>query len=314
MTRTVALLTDITRPLLEPRLPDWIEPRWFAGLEELAEQAPAAEIGWFDTYRFGRIDVALEGATRLRWLNTLAAGVERFPMDLLRARGVAFTNGAGLNAITIAEYVVMGMLNVAKGYREVVRAQDRHEWLGDAPGKQELYGSKALVVGAGGIGRRVAELLAPFGVAVTTVRRRPEPGDLGPDEWRERLGAFDWVIVAIAATEETRGLIGAAEFAAMKPGATILNVARGFVIDTDAMLAVLRSGRLGAAFLDVTDPEPLPADHPLWGFDNVHVTMHLSGRSQETLLARAADRFLANLDRYAKGEPLLHQVDLAHGY
>lgn len=314
MTKTVAVLNAMTRPLLETRLPDWVEPRWFASREELAEAAPAAEIGWFDTHHLGPIDEIVQSAGRLKWLNTLGAGVELFPLDLLRTREVLFTNGAGLNAVTIAEYALLGMLTIAKNYRAVVRAQDRHEWLQDAPGKAELYGSKALIVGAGGIGRRVAELLAPFGVAVTTMRRRPGPGDLGPDEWRGRLGEFDWVIVAVAATEETRGLIGAAEFAAMKPGAAVLNFARGFVIDTEALLETLRAGRLGAAFLDVTDPEPLPADHPLWTFDEVHISMHLSGRSQETLIARAVDRFLDNLDRYAKGAALLHQVDLALGY
>jgi len=314
MTRTVAVINAMARPLLEPRLPDWIEPRWFDGREELAVAAPAAEIGWFDTHHLGPIDEIVESARQLKWLNTLGAGVELFPLDLLSARGVAFTNGAGLNAVTIAEYALLGMLTIAKGYRTVVRAQDRHEWLHDAPGKAELYGSKALIVGAGGIGRRIAELLAPFGVEVVTMRRTPGPGDLGPDAWRGRLGEFDWVIVAVAATEDTRGLIGTAEFAAMKPGAAILNFARGFVIDTAALLDTLRAGRLGAAFLDVTDPEPLPADHPLWDFDEVHVSMHLSGRSQETLIARAVDRFLDNLGRYARGEPLAHRVDLALGY
>ena len=146
------------------------------------------------------------------------------------------------------------------------------------------------------------------------MRRTPAPDTLGPDEWRARLGEADWVIVAVAATPDTAGMIGAAELAAMKPGAAILNVSRGFVVDTDALLAALREGRLGAAFLDVTDPEPLPPDHPLWDFDNVHVSMHLSGRSQTQLLPRGAERFLDNLARYRRGEPLAHRVDLALGY
>ena len=313
MTKTVAVLNAMTRPLLESRLPDWVEPRWFANSDELLAAAPEAEIGWFDAFDSDSRQ-AFDGATRLKWLVTMAAGLDSFPMDLLRTRGVLFTNGAGINSITIAEYAVMGMLTVAKGYRDVVRAQDRHEWLAEAPGKRELYGSKALILGAGGIGGRVAELLRPFEVDVTIARRSPASDALGPDEWRARLGEFDWVVVAVAATPETRGMIGAAEFAAMKPGATILNFARGFVIDTDALLATLREGKLGAAFLDVTDPEPLPADHPLWDFDNVHVTMHLSGRSQTMLLRRTVDRFLANLERYRRGETLTHLVDYAAGY
>jgi phosphoglycerate dehydrogenase-like enzyme len=310
---TVALINALARPMLEPRLPGWVEPRWFTTADELLASAPDAEIGWFDSFQFDGGE-ALRSAVKLRWLNTIAAGVESFPMPLLRERGITLTNGAGLNSITIAEYVVMGMLMIAKGYREVVRAQDRHEWLPDAPGKVEIYGSKVLILGAGGIGGRVAELLAPFGVEIAMMRRTPSPGTLGPDEWRARLGEFDWVVVAVAATPETTGMIGAAEFTAMKPGATIMNFSRGFVIDTAALLAALREGRLGAAFLDVTDPEPLPADHPLWGFDNVHITMHLSGRSQKTLIHRGAERFLRNIERYAQGEPLEFTVDLSLGY
>jgi len=233
---------------------------------------------------------------------------------VLAARGITLTNGAGINAITIAEYVVMGMLTMAKGYAEVVRAQDREQWLTESPGKRELHGSRALILGAGEIGGRVATMLAGFEVAVTTVRRRPAPGCIGPQEWRARLGEFDWVIIAVPATPETVGLIGAAEIAAMKPGAALVNVARGSVIEQDALIAALTAGRLGGAFLDVCTPEPLPPGHPLWRAPNAHVTMHLSGRAQDKMFARAVDRFLANLDRWHRGEPVAPQVDLAHGY
>lgn len=311
---TVAVLNAFTRPFLEGRLPDWLEPRWFSSTDELYALAPDAEIGWFDSFDLPSTHEAARRGERLRWLNTLAAGVDPFPLALLRERGVRMTNGAGLNAITIAEYAVMGMLAIAKGYRAVVRAQDRHEWLVDAPGKMELFGTRALIVGAGGIGGRIGELLRPFGVEVAEVRRRPAPGALGPDEWRGQLGGFDWVILAVPATADTDRMIGAAELAAMKPGAVLLNFARGAVVDQEALVASLRAGHTGAAFLDVTDPEPLPADHPLWTFDNVHITMHLSGRSQTALFARSADRFVENLSRWQAGEPLLHEVDLTMGY
>jgi len=314
VTKTIALVSAQTRPLLEHRLPDWVEPRWYASARDILELIPDAEIGWLDAWQFNIVSEALQTGRKLKWLNTVAAGVETFPLDKIRERGLVLTNGAGINSITIAEYVVLGMLTIAKGYRAVVRAQDRGEWLHDAPGKGELHGSNALVLGAGGIGGRVARILEPFGVEVTTMRRNPSPGQLGPDDWRGRLGQFDWVVVTVAATAETNGLVGAPEFAAMKPGAAILNFARGFVIDTEAMLGSLREGRLGAAFLDVTDPEPLPRDHPLWSFDNVHLSMHLSGRSQDKILERGAERFLYNLDRYRSGDPLLHTVDPSQGY
>lgn len=311
---TFTVLNAFTKPHLEGRLPDWVEPHWFETAEDLDALTPEAEIAWFDSFALDSSFAAARRAEKLKWLNTLAAGIDPFPLDALRERGVTFTNGAGLNAITIAEYAVMGMLVIAKGYREVVRAQDRHEWLTDAPGKQELFESRALIVGAGGIGGRVSELLRPWGVDVVEVRRRPVPGALSADEWRGKLGDFDWVLIAVPSTPDTEKMIGAAELAAMKPTAAILNFSRGAVIDQDALVAAMRGNEIGAAFLDVTDPEPLPADHPLWSFDNVHITSHLSGRSQDTLIRRACERFLENLERYRRGEALHSTVDLTLGY
>ena len=133
-------------------------------------------------------------------------------------------------------------------------------------------------------------------------------------EWRARLGEFDWVVVAVPATSDTNAMFGEAEFAAMKPGSSILNFARGSVIDQTALMAAVGSGQLGGAFLDVTDPEPLPSDHPLWKCENVHITQHLSGRSQTALFKRASERFLENLAHWHAGEPLIAQVDLDLGY
>ena len=312
--KTVVVVNAMVAPLLAGRVPAWVDLRSFSSTADLHDLAPQAEIGWFDLYKTAAMAGAIGAATRLRWLNSIYAGVDSFPLDVLAARGVVLTNGTGINAITIAEYVVMGMLTMAKGYAQVVRAQDRQEWLIESPGKQELCGSRALILGAGEIGGRVARMLAGFDVDVTTVRRRPAPGCIGPDAWRARLGEFDWVIIAVPATPETVGLIGATEIAAMKPGAALVNVARGSVIDQDALIAALTAGRLGGAFLDVCTPEPLPPGHPLWTTPNAHVTMHLSGRAQSRMFARAADRFLANLDRWHRGEPVAPQVDLVAGY
>ena len=311
---TLATLPALVRPLVEPHLPDWLEARWFMTSDEAFALAPDAEIGWFDMYEKRDMADAIGRTQRLRWLNSIYAGVDGMPLDHLRALGVSYTNGAGINAITIAEYVVMGMLTVAKGYDDVVRARDRREWLLDSPGKVELAGSKALLLGAGAIGGLIRTRLAAFDVAVTTVRRTPGPGDLGPDDWRARLGDFDWIILAVPATVETDGMIGAPELAAMKPSAVLANIARGSVVDQDALIAALTSRSIAAAFLDVTTPEPLPHDHPLWTLPNAHLTMHLSGRAQDKMFVRSAERFLANLDRWHRGEPLQNVVDLARGY
>ena len=314
MTKTVTILSGLIRPLVESRLPDWIEPRFFMSKEEALELAPTTEIGWFDMYDKRDMATVISAATNLKWLNSIYAGVDGMPLDLLRERGTVVTNGAGINAVTIAEYVVMGMLTVAKGYREVVRAQERREWLIDSPGKVELFESKALLLGYGAIGKLVEERLKAFAVDVTVVRRSPGPNALTPDQWREKLGDFDWVILAVPATPETDGMIGAAELAAMKPTATLINIARGAVVDQDALVEALNSQSIAAAFLDVTTPEPLPADNPLWRLDNAHITMHLSGRAQDKMFVRAAARFLDNLDRWHKGEAVAPQVDLTLGY
>ena len=314
MSKVTAVLNSFIAKFVEGRLPDWLDVRWFNDSTELIALAPEAEIGWFDSLDLPATWQAARLAPKLKWFNTLSAGVDPFPLDLFRERGVVLTNGAGLNALPIAEYVVMGMLVLAKGYREVVRAQDRHEWLHAAPGRLELAGTRALILGAGSIGGRVGELLRPWGVEVIEARRNPAPGALSGDEWRARLGEFDWVIVTVPATPETDKMIGAAELAAMRPDASILNFARGAVIDQTALVAALRDGTIAAAFLDVTDPEPLPSDHPLWELENCHISMHLSGRSQSKLYRRSAERFLENLERYGRGEPLEHRVDLARGY
>jgi len=314
MTKTVTVLSGMIRPLVESQLPDWIEPRFFMSKQEAMDLAPEAEIGWFDMYDKKDMAAAITAATRLKWLNSIYAGVDGMPLDVLKQRGTIVTNGAGINAITIAEYVVMGMLTVAKGYRDVVRAQERREWLIDSPGKVELYGSKALLLGYGAIGKLVEERLKGFAVDVTVVRRSPGANSLSPDQWRARLGEFDWVILAVPATAETDGMIGAAELAAMKRSATLINIARGSVVDQDALVTALNEQQIAAAFLDVTTPEPLPPEDPLWSLDNAHITMHLSGRAQDKMFARSAQRFLENLGRWRRGEPVTPQVDLALGY
>lgn len=314
MPKINAAFAGLIRPLIEPHLPDDVEPHWFMTKDQAFALAPEAEIGWFDMYDKKHMGEAISRAGKLKWLNSIYAGVDGMPLDLLRERGVAVTNGVGINAITIAEYVLMGMLTIAKGYREVVQAQMRHEWLIDSPGKVELYGSKALLLGYGAIGKLVEERLKAFAVDVTIVRRTPGPGMLGPDDWRARLGEFDWVILAVPATAETDALIGATELAAMKPDAVLVNIARGSVVDQDALIAALSTKQIGGAFLDVTTPEPLPPGHPLWGVENAHVTMHLSGRAQTLMFQRSAERFLRNLERYRTGQPLEHRVDLALGY
>ena len=302
------------RALVEPLLPDWIEPRWWDSPEELVALAPDAEIGWFDLHYKPPVLASVASAKGLRWLNTAYAGVNWLPLADLDRRGVALTCGRGLTATAVAEFAVLTMLAVAKDYPALVRAQDRGEWLHDAPGTGELAGSTALILGQGAIGRAVERMLQGFGVATAAVRRTAGGGALGPGEWQARLGEFDWIVLALPGTAETRGLIGAAELRAMKRSAVLVNFARADIVEEAALVEALREKRIAAAVLDVTEPEPLRPGHPLWSLANAHLTMHLSGIPTPASLLRAAERFARNCQLFRKGEPLEAQVDLKLGY
>jgi phosphoglycerate dehydrogenase-like enzyme len=312
----ILVVPALARPLLEPHLPADAETRWFASAEDAYAMAPGAEVGWLDMQVARNTGRAIELGDSLKLVTTIYAGTDAFPLAAMRARGTRLCNGVGINATAVAEYAVMGMLNLAKDFPAIVRAQDRREWLLDAPGKVELEDSKALIIGFGAIGRRIGRMLEGFGVQVTGVRRSEtdEQNMLGPKAWKARLGDFDWVVVAAPATSETAHLIGAPELAAMKDSAYLVNIARGSLIDREALIAALEAKQIAGACLDVTDPEPLPAEHPLWAVPNTIITMHLSGRAQTRMFQRAAALFLDNLARYQGGEPLINEVNLDLGY
>ena len=305
---TIAVLPAALRPALLKRLPDWLAVWWWDSPEQMQELAPEAEIGWFDMHVKPPVLAAIGGAGRLRWPNTSYAGVDWLPLAELQRRGVALTCGRGLTSGQVAEFAVLGMLAIAKDYRAVVRAQDRHEWLGAAPGTRDLAGSRALILGHGAIGQAIERALEGFGVEVIAVSSHR------PRNWRSRLSEFDWIVLAVPGTPETRGMIGAAELTAMKPEAVLVNFARADCADQDALTEALRERRIAAAMLDLTDPEPLPPEHPLWSLDNAHITMHLSGIPTPASQQRAAERFLRNCERFRAGEALEAEVDLARGY
>lgn len=309
-----AVLPALLRAVLEPALPSGLTVDWFTSPDDALALAPRAEIAWLDMEDKVSLGRVLLAAERLKWLNTVYTGLDGMPLDVLAARGVVVTNGAGLSAINVSEYTLMAMLAVAKGYAETVGLQGRREWPAQAHPQREIAGSNVLLIGYGPIGRAIEQRLAGFEVTLTKVRRSPDPDCLAPGEWQARLGEFDWIVLAVPGLPATRHMIGAAELAAMKPDAWIVNIARGMVIDQDALVEALEQRRIGGAFLDVTTPEPLPPGHPLWRLPNAHVSMHLSGRMQEKFVARAVARFRGNLGHYLSGQPLVHAVDLGRGY
>lgn len=310
-----AVLPALARPLLEAKLPSDLDVAWWSRPAEAKAMIGNADIAWVDMQPTKLTEETLRAAgDGLKWVSTIYAGLDAFPLDVLRARGTTLTNGVGINAIAVAEYAVLGVLAGAKRLDEVIRAHDRAEWLRDAPGKIELADTKAIVIGYGAIGKLIGDRLAAFGVEVTGVTRSGSNGTLTPDAWRACLGDYDWVVLAAPSTSETKAMIGAAELAAMKPGAWLINIARGDMIDDDALIAALNAGTIGGAFLDPTNPEPLPADHPLWKAPNCMISMHLSGRSQTKMFQRAAAMFLRNLDAFRGGQPMENVADLDRGY
>jgi phosphoglycerate dehydrogenase-like enzyme len=315
MTKIKAAMASLVRPLVEPHCGD-LDVTWFTSTEEAMEIAPHAEIGWFDMYDKAKMAEIIGAATNLKWLNSIYAGVEHFPLEQLKAQGTKLTNGAGLNSAPIAEFAVMMMLAAAKRSDIILDNQRQHNWLETPPGTAEIDDSKALIIGYGGIGQQIAKKLSGFDVDVTAVRRTAtgEPNVIGLDDWRDRLGEFDWVFVSAPATSDTKHLLGADEFAAMKSSAWLINVARGSLVDQDALLTALNDKAIGGAALDVADPEPLPSDHPLWDAPNCIITMHLSGVAQTRMFQRAAARFVENLKRYKNGDDMIAVADFDRGY
>jgi phosphoglycerate dehydrogenase-like enzyme len=313
--KPVIVLPERFRAQFGAMLPDTVEMRGFSSLDECLELAPEAEIGWFDDWASGAFFKGPRAAVNAKWINTVGVGLDVFDLEEMRARGQVLTSGNGLMPDIVAEYAVLGALTLAKRLDEVVRAHDRREWPGP-PGTFEMLGARALVIGYGQIGGEIGARLKAFGTQVTGVRRSADgdPDIIGPDDWRGRLSEFDFVILAAPNTSETRAMIGAEELSAMKKGVRLINIARGDLIDQDALISALESGQVGSAFLDVTTPEPLPPEHPLWRAPNILITMHLSGQSQTTAFQRGVVRFLKNLDHYLAGEPLEHLVDFDRGY
>ena len=278
-------------------------------LVELSEE-PAGLV-WMAPDDPDGLQEALRGAPSVRWVQLPFAGIERF-VDVLDP-ALTWACAKGVYADPVAEHALALALAGLRSLPERARAQS---W-----GKQAastLYEAPVVVLGAGGITTALLALLAPFRCPVTVVRRsgEPVPGaarTVGLDQLDAVLGEALVVVLALALTPETTHVIGAPQLAAMRRDAWLVNVARGPHVDTDALVAALRDGQIGGAALDVTDPEPLPDGHPLWGLPTCLITPHTANpwQTAQPLLAR---RITDNVRRSAAGEPLAGLVDLEQGY
>ena len=278
---------------------------------ELVEPGQAEALVWTDPTDAAGLSELLAGLPDVRWVQLPFAGVDRFAG--LFADGRTWTSTKGAYSEPVAEHALA--LGLAGLRRLTVRARAR-AW-GEQAGLR-LARSRVTVVGGGGITEAFLRLVEPFAVRATVVRRHVAPVAgaaevLGPERLHEALAGARLVVLALALTPETTGIIGAAELDCMESDAWLVNVARGAHVVTDDLVAALRAGAIGGAALDVTDPEPLPAGHPLWDLDNCLVTPH-TANTWEMAEPLFAARVGTNVDRYQREEPLLGLVDPELGY
>ena len=262
-----------------------------------------------DAYRKTFIETAIQ-LPQPRWAHTEDAGTDGHFYDAMRAKGALVSHSPGTNAPEVAEFAVGFVLWSAKRFGELSAHQRQHRW--QELGLESLSDKTALVVGLGAIGSRIVAMLTGFGMRILGIRQSTEPV-VGVDrqgtlaDFHRFLPEADFVILAIPATPQTQGLIGADALAVMKSSATLINIARGVIVDIAALKDALRAGTIRHACLDVLPTEPWPADDDLWNMPNVFITPHTASTSP-LYLPRVGELWLENLRRYVRGEELLHRV------
>jgi phosphoglycerate dehydrogenase-like enzyme len=284
-----------------------------AGGEPTGVDADADALVWLNPSDLDGLRAALATASSARWVQLPFAGVERVAAAGLFDPSRAWTSAKGAYADPVAEHALALALAGLRLLRKRITARSWGE-----QGGISLYDQPVTILGGGGIAASLLELLAPLRVTTTVVRHRPEPvpgaaRTVGQDGLHAALAEAQVVFLALALTPATEHIIGAAELAAMRPDAWLVNVARGGHVDTDALVAALTEGAIGGAALDVTEPEPLPDGHPLWDLERCIITPHTAD-TMEMIVPLLARRIRDNVARFAAGEPLLGQVDPALGY
>lgn len=290
---------------------DWIVTAIEQGGGTVVDLGESEGLVWADPAAPDRLRSVLGDHPGLRWVQLPFAGVEAYGPVLDHDR--TWTCAKRIYGEPTAEHALTLTLAAFRGLRDYLRA-DR--WTGDRG--QNLRGARVTIVGAGGITEALIDMLDPFGCEITVVRRSADPVDgarrtLATDRLGEAVVDADAVVLALALTPETAGIIDREVLEAMGPQAWLINVARGGHVVTDDLVDALRRGLIAGAALDVTDPEPLSPGHPLWGFDNCLITPHVAN-THAMLKPRLAALITENVRRFATGEPLLGQIDPDLGY
>ena len=261
---------------------------------------------------------------KLKWIHSPAAGVTSILPPGLAESAVTVTNSTSVHAVPVAEHTIALLFALSRRLLASFRHQAERRWeQGEGWEAEhcltEINGKTLGLVGLGAIGREVAARAKALGMRVSAVKRDPTRGGeladrvYAPPQLHALLAETDFLVLAVPDTPENIGLMNEAAFQAMKPTAYLINIARGTLVNTDALMRALESGQIAGAALDVTDPEPLPPEHPLWQLPNVLITAHL-GSATERFWKRSTDLLAENLRRYLAGEPLLNPVDKGKGY
>jgi phosphoglycerate dehydrogenase-like enzyme len=311
----------------QPVMPDTIRARWpemrvvhLPDYDHLPEELPDTDI--FVGYSLRAEQ--LTHAKKLKWIHSTAAGVAQLMYPELRDSGIVVTNPSGIFSPPMAEHTMGLLLALARNFPDSVRHQDRSHWgqqdMWDLPQHfTELSGKVLLILGFGSIGRELAKRARAFDMRVWGVTRSGKSDSVYADkiapvaQLEEVLPQADYVVIAAPETSETRHLMGAVQIARMKPGARLINVGRGSLLDEAALVRALESGAVGGAALDVTSVEPLPAGSPLWKAPNLFITPHTSAVS-DRLWDRETALLMDLLERWFDGREMFNKVDFARGY
>lgn len=282
-----------------------------------AETPPDAVLVWLTPRAL--LEEVFPKAAGARWIHSSYAGVDGLLFPALRESPVPLTNARGVFSASLAEFAIGGLVFFLKDFRRLIRNQAAEIW--EPFDCEELRGRTLGIVGYGDIGRAVAERARAFGMRILALRRRPETcqGDplvdraFAPPALTEMIAACDDVVVAAPLTPDTRRMVGRREIEAMKSGGVFVNVGRGPVVDEPTLVEALEQKRIRGAALDVFETEPLPAGHPLYRLENVLLSPHCADHTPDWL-DQSMECFLANLERFRKGESLVNLVDKARGY
>ena len=291
----------------------WLDDAVVSGGGRVVDPADASGVVWTHPDDAAGLGALLDGHPQLEWVQLPWAGIEPHVETVQRHPERTWTCGKGVYAEPVAEHALALLLAWLRNLHAYARADG---WTGQAG--TNLLGARVTIVGGGGIAESLLRLLGPFGCRTTVVRRRPEPMDgaaevVGMEHLDAALTGAEAVVLAVALTPATAGLLDRRRLELLAPHGWVVNVARGAHIVTDDLVAVLAEGRIGGAALDVTDPEPLPDDHPLWSEPRCLITPH-TGNTQAMAVPLLSERVRENVRRRIAGEPLLGLVDAAAGY